>query len=222
MSLFNWHDGSGRNVTADQWQIYFKHETPYCKICKSELDIRAYASTKTTTHFAHPQNSNCPTLEANSSRYLHLKPISFDYENAKRLKSYIQKYAYETYLFLCELVGGKGALKYSEFTMILKYATQRKIWFYKGLTPELLPYVLLVNYGDLKQQSERNGRDELKYYAFNTEIKEYYDLWIHSGKDTSYIYEITPKKVIQMKPSYLKGTSKIEAPSYFKNYVPHI
>lgn len=58
--------------------------------------------------------------------------------------------------------------------MIFK-ASERNVWFYKGMTLKYLPYVLLVNYGVFQKEEHRKNK---VYFVFDSKLSNYEDLWI--------------------------------------------
>jgi hypothetical protein len=114
MSKTNWHAGLKMSISADEWYKKYRKDTPICQVCKSVLSFIAVANRNRTTHFRHPENSGCPTIETNGALYAHLRPAELDESNAQLLKRWVVD---NGYYHLCEILG--GSIKYQEFTDIL-------------------------------------------------------------------------------------------------------
>lgn len=218
MSLMNWHEESGKSITASEWNQKFKSDVPHCLVCRQELTFRGLNGNN-TPHFLHPKDTGCPTVEKNSERYRNLRPVEEDQKNAKRLKEWVLNNGYSLYRLLCDIAG--FSIKFKEFTEILLAANRRRIWYYVGLTEDFLPYTLLVNYGEFEKTKDRSGREEEMYMALDSEISSYTDLWIRPTERKQNIFRIFPKSQSyeKIKIGSLPLKTDKKAPEYFQRYL---
>lgn len=221
MSKTNWHKPSGKSITADEWYTKYKYEIPICKVCNNILSIVAPATINRTTHFRHPDHSKCPTVQSNSKLFVNLRPKEIDHQNAIRLKEWVINNGYLIYRQMCEILG--GSIEYQEFTKILIAANERLIWYYVGLTIDILPYTLLVNFGEFDKKKNRTGRNHKMYMAFDTTITTYEELWNRPSSPAEYIFRIKIYPDTQeyelVKIGDIKLPENLTAPSYFQNYL---
>lgn len=188
MSKTNWHEASGKSISADEWFIKFRDDIPICKVCNSSLTFVATARNQRTTHFRHPDNSNCPTVKFNSKLYENFRPKEKDYQNARKLKEWVIDNPYLLFRQMWKILG--GSIRYSEFTDILTAANKRQIWYYVGLEVEMLPYTLLVNYGLFPKLKDRTGREREMYMAFESNLSSYEEIWNKPSSEAKYIFRI--------------------------------
>jgi hypothetical protein len=219
VSKKNWHEILGKSITADEWYIKYKNDIPRCKVCHNILSFVAIANQNRITHFRHPENSGCPSVESNGLRYSYLYPVERDESNAIELKQWVLDNGYYLYKQMCEILG--ASIRYQEFTEILHSANERDCWYYVGLTKEILPYTLLVNYGEFKKVKGRKGRELKIYLAFDSTITSYEQLWINPNSNSEYIFRIFPEdqEYQVIKIGDVKVENDVTPPSYFQHYL---
>ncbi|MCY7773449.1 hypothetical protein MOF05_07740 [Bacillus haynesii] len=173
MARFALHPKTNEKISIEDWELYHKEETPICIICGHNLYVRANSSPGSSAHFAHYPGSNCPSIQYNREKYDSLQPVEKDYQNAKKLKKHLINNMWPVYQ-KCKSIFGQGFRQKDFQKMILK-ASERNIWFYKGMTLKYLPYVLLVNYGVFQKEDHRKNK---VYFVFDSKLSNYEDLWI--------------------------------------------
>ncbi|MBD8136938.1 hypothetical protein IFR10_15550 [Bacillus sp. CFBP 13597] len=220
MSKTNWNEALGQSITADEWIQKFRYEIPVCKVCNSKLSIVASATSNRTTHFRHPDNSGCATVQANSDLYRHFCPKELDKNNAKILKEWVKENGYLLYRQLCSLLG--ASISMPEFSDILLAAHSRQIWYYVGLDVDLLPHTLIVNYGDFEKLN-RTGRQHKMFMVFDSTITSYEELWNKPGRHTENIFRIkvlpTNQEYEVLKIEPITSPTNLVIPDYFEKYL---
>ncbi|MEB2301591.1 competence protein CoiA [Lysinibacillus xylanilyticus] len=195
--------------SIEDWQVSFINDIPYCPVCDEVTEIKAKSSVYMQTHFAHGKHSDCPTIKDNHGKYTLLPPTDRDEDNGKILLCWAKLNIHHLYLKCQEILQGK--LKFIEFTEVLQKANNNSIWFYKGLTNETLPYVLIVNYGVFSKVKDLRSEDV--HYIFN---KSAYGDDLFLKKKISHIYRVVDSGIESIALNYkTKGT----APDYFWRYV---
>ncbi|MFD2329439.1 hypothetical protein ACFSR7_09320 [Cohnella sp. GCM10020058] len=159
----------------DEWlKLFSADHSGLCIVCGNKLEVRAESTVSTTTHFWHSvRGSNCPTIQANSTPYLNLLPSAEDEANALKVKSDFTQRFYEVFL-KCDLLC--AGLKFEEFKELVELANTKRIWYYRDLILDFLPYIFLT----LKKFSSRDSRfrDNSFYFVFEPNLKRYNELWI--------------------------------------------
>jgi|GEM_PF-3066091 len=180
-------DADGKVISIEEWELHHKEETPFCMVCEKRMYIKGGSSPGVTTHFAHFEGSNCPSIEYNREKYDDLKPSELDLENGKKIQGFLLSNIWAVYQ-KCKEIFGKGLTKRDYQDMIRK-ASEKKIWYYKGMKEEYIPYVLLVNYGIFKKN---DFHKEKTYFVFDANLSSYEDLWIKGGKLKQKIWRVKP------------------------------
>lgn len=219
LSKRNWHEKLGRSISADEWYRNYIADIPRCKVCNNILSFIAVANNNRTTHFRHPENSGCPTIGYNHSHFANLRPTEQDESNALYLKNWVLENGYLLYRQFCGILG--GSIKYPEFTEILIAANNRKCWYYVGLTIDILPYTLLVNYGVFQKEKGRRGREQRVFLAFDSTITTYEQLWNSPSAAAENVFRIYPDsqeyEVIPIGDIGIIGNT--DPPGYFQRYL---
>ncbi|MBG9692551.1 hypothetical protein ABD91_17305 [Lysinibacillus sphaericus] len=195
--------------TLDDWQKKLIGITAYCPVCDEVTKIKAEGSLAVQTYFTHRKNSDCPTIKENHEKYALLPPSERDEENGKRLLCWAKLNIYHLYLKCQEILEGK--LKFIEFSNVLQKANDKSIWYYKGLTNETLPYVLVVNYGVFPKKKDLRNEDV--HYIFD---KKSYGDDLFLKKKISHMFKITKSDIESIELNY---TTKSTAPYYVWKYV---
>ncbi len=154
------HPNTGKIVTPEEfvrvsgpsWKE--KGIFPLCPACKSPLSLYGIHSAKVPSRFDHPDRSDCPLSSHPDPRYAYLMPSDWDPEGEKRLKA---AFCQIDTLKETPSAGRKicGRLSGKEFVEMCQMAERRGIFRYKGLSLEILPY-LLVTLVDLPQNEKRD------------------------------------------------------------------
>lgn len=171
-----------------KWELKYKaiDIKPLCPVCRKELFIRASSTPDKASHFVHYKNSGCPTIDENRKKYEGLRPVEMDFKNAKKIKKeFINNMwlVYQKCNSLCSEDPNKKGLNQKQFKKMVDKATENDIWYYKGLTLEYLPYVLLVNYGVFRELKRKC------YFVFDSKLTNYDDLWT-KGKVKKKIWKV--------------------------------
>ena len=115
---------------------------PRCPICKTVLSIRPKADGDKTRHFWHStKNTGCPTIEENKLRYLGLDGTQDDKDKINNFKFEVASNSYKIFLKCRNMCEDKLSVK--EFIRMLECFTKNKIWNYRNLYLEYIPYMLL-------------------------------------------------------------------------------
>ncbi|WP_282155815.1 competence protein CoiA family protein [Cytobacillus gottheilii] len=196
--------------SVNEWERRLVGVTPYCPVCEEITEIKAKGSTVMKTHFAHLKGSNCPLIEENHSSYLLLPPSNKDDKNGDELIRWAKVNSYHLYNKCKELL--EGRLKYQEFSDILEKAVEKRIWFYKGLTKESLPFVLIVNYGKFLKKT--GIRKEDVHFIFD---KSLYGDDLFLQKKITHVWRV--RESLDIDKIDLSYDVMETAPDYFWNYV---
>ncbi len=101
---------------------------------------RAAASSKLVAHFRHLSGaSKCPSSIAAKAQYLILKPVGPNVAAARALRSQFKRNWRQHWACFTDLTD-HGSV--SEFVTVLERANRLRIWEYRGLAEEHIPYVL--------------------------------------------------------------------------------
>ncbi|OKP83727.1 hypothetical protein [Paenibacillus sp. P32E] len=149
-----------------------------CMVCSNTLKIRADHTQGKTAHFWHNQpHTNCPTINQNSLGYNNLYPTTVDEENAKKVKEEFVANYYYIYLKCDQLCD--GGLKFTVFRNLIEKANKQRIWFYKDLSIDYIPYILLTLDESFKLST--NYSKKAFYFCFEPNLRNYDDLWIRTN-----------------------------------------
>lgn len=204
---------NGKKINIQEWEFSHKEDTPICLVCNNELYVKAYPSPGVTTHFSHYKNADCPLVKDHYQRYQTLRPGIQDKENGEQVK---QLFVNNIGIMFaeCKRIFGDG-LTHAVFKEMIKKATERDIWFYKGLKIEYVPYVLLVNYGVFK----KTNKTPKIHFVLDANLSNYDELWNKSKNIKHTIWRVFTESLeieeYKMDPN-LGGT---KVPHYFIDYI---
>ncbi|MDI3089774.1 hypothetical protein QJ133_00980 [Priestia megaterium] len=204
---------TGEKVNVQDWELFHKEDTPICLVCSNELYVKAHPSPDVTTHFSHYKNPNCPLVKDHHQRYQILGPGIQDKENGEQIK---QLFVNNIGLMFaeCKRVFGDN-FPHALFKEMVKKATERNIWFYKGLKIEYVPYVLLVNYGIFK----KTDKSPKMHFVLDANLTNYDELWNKPKEVRPIIWRVfTDSDEIEEYQMNLRlGNTKV--PHYFIDYI---
>ncbi|EJW17218.1 hypothetical protein M5X00_07895 [Paenibacillus alvei] len=169
----------GKVYLIKDWLINFgPNYMGECMVCGNSLKIRADHTSARTAHFWHNRpHTKCPTIEQNISKYSHLTPTTIDKENAIKVKSEFVENYYYIYLKCDQLCD--GSLRFAEFRNLVEKANKQKIWYYKDLSIEYIPYILLTLEELFKIST--NYKKQAFYFCFEPNMNNFDDLWIRTN-----------------------------------------
>lgn len=181
--------------TIDYWERNLTNVTPYCPVCGEVTEIRAAGSTVMKTHFFHStQGTNCPSIIENHSKYALLTPTTLDTTNGNQLINWTKINIWHLYSKCKKIL--KNRLQFKEFSAMLEKAKENKIWYYKGLNTNTLPYVLIVNFGIFPKIE---GRSEEVWYIFDKKI---YGDNLFLQKKITHIWRVTKLDIERIELDY--------------------
>ncbi|OUY07640.1 hypothetical protein [Acinetobacter populi] len=178
-------DPETRDKQTIEWFIKNRIKQGLCEVCESVMDIRAQYSSNRPAHLYHPKNTACPTKFENHKRYEHLTARHFDKSHGLIIRQEVQQNLFNIYL-ACSAIIGKNIL-FDTFKKLLSEASKKKIWDYKGISLNYIPYILLsLNEGFFEakfRNEETNKYEETKFFiALEPGIKFFDDLWIDANQ----------------------------------------
>jgi len=151
-----------------------KGEHAICPVCRGLLFIRGNHNNKKCPHFAHARHADCIVVRQGKEKYSHLTPVEQNPQIISKRKADFLELTDKTYI-KCHTICDKR-LKFTEYYELLRVATNKKMWSYRGLELECIPYILLT-YCDLTKRKNRSRNFNLRF-VFNSDVKNYSDLWI--------------------------------------------
>lgn len=160
-----------------------------CPFCGSPLYVRAKTPVR-AMHFAHGRNPDCPTIEPARLPYLVLKPTDPDPDAGLRLRRTFRKNWQRHFAKLASEVPG---LNYrEEFIPLLERSLTQRIWEYRDLAEDMLPYVLLLlaDFPPWTGFSNPDGTWHRRYWLrfyLGRDAADIPDLWI-GPEDSSKLY----------------------------------
>ena len=168
-----------------EWFIKNRIKQGLCEVCGSIMDIRAQYSTDRPAHLYHPKNTVCPTKFENHKRYEHLTARYFDESQGLIIRQDVKENLFNIYLACASIVGKN--LIFDNFKKLISEATKKKVWDYKGISLNYVPYILLsLNDGffEAKFRNEETKKyEETKFFiALEPGIKYFDDLWIEANQ----------------------------------------
>lgn len=170
-----------RDKQPIEWFIKNRIKQGFCEVCENLMEIRAQYSTDRPAHFYHAKNADCPTKFENHKRYDHLTARYFDESLGVKIRQEVQQNLFNIYL-ACSAIVGKNIL-FETFKLMLSEASKKRIWDYKGISLNYVPYILLsLNEGffEAKFKNEKTKKyEETKFFiALEPGVKYFDDLWI--------------------------------------------
>ncbi|MEB2282376.1 hypothetical protein LAV73_20710 [Lysinibacillus xylanilyticus] len=194
--------------SLDYWQRTFTNETPYCPVCDEITEIRAAGSVYMKTHFFHKKGTYCPSVRENHSKYELLPPTERDTKNGEKIINWIRVNISQLYTKCKKILNGR--LRFKEFSDMLVKAKEKNIWFYKNLTINTLPYVLIVNFG---VYPKIDGRREDVWYIFD---KDMYGDTLFLRNKITHIWKVTESELERIELDYIPQDT---VPDYVWTYV---
>ncbi len=198
--------------SLENWQRSFTDEIPYCPVCGEVTEIRAAGSIYMKTHFFHKKGTYCPSIIENHSKYELFPPTDRDTKNGEEIINWTKVNISHLYSKCREILNDR--LKYDEFSNMLAKAKEKHIWFYKNLTINTLPYVLIVNFG---VYPKIDGRDENVWYIFD---KDMYGDDLFLKKKITHIWKVTESELERIELNCIPKEGTV--PHYVWNYVKNL
>lgn len=148
-----------------------------CDLCDAEMSIRGDITSNKRPHFVHPENDvKCISTKINQSYYEHLTANNFDSEAGKIIRDQVKDNLYHIYASCVTITN--SPLRYEDFCSLLKKASEKKVWDYKGLTLNYVPYILLTFHDSLEVYL-KGVRGSIKYrIILEPKLSAFDDLWI--------------------------------------------
>jgi len=187
MNVFAYHssDKTKNLVHIDDWVVKYNPSTDgCCRICGKNMFVKADKSQK-QTHFAHYQNSGCPTVIENHKPYDLLKNLPRDNSLSESAKNWVIQNVDGIYNKLKDFVPG---LSWKEFHGLLEVANRENVWSLKDMPHDYIPYVLLACTEKFEANKQFN-RPKSKYFVLEPS-PEPDKFWNSSGLQKKYIWEI--------------------------------
>lgn len=165
-----------------------------CKFCSQSVSIRADAAgANRIAHFAHAAKSGyCHAKEAAAGLYRGLVPRQPDPAAGKILRARFRKYWRHHYARLVEIIDRQ--FFYREFLVLLDRATKNRVWEYRGLREDQIPYTLccLADFNHVTGL-QKPPRERWKRFWFSQKTSHLEDLWIRGCPEVTLMagkYEI--------------------------------
>lgn len=176
-------------LTVNEWLVtYGAHVRGVCPVCEQPARVRAQSSARTATHFSHFTEANCPTTHERHDPYRLLAGMPVDKAGAVSLRAEARFHVRELFLSCQYLATG---LTPAEFRSLLREATVRRVWEYRGLSYAVLPYVLVTLTREFATIPER--RTDRMYFAFPAGARRLDDLWNSPHRIQRVLWRITPR-----------------------------
>lgn len=143
MNLYAYHpsDSMRHPVYIDKWVTdHGVDEEGRCSICHKVMRVKADKSQR-QTHFAHVQDTGCPTVAENHVPYKVFRSLPRDPAIAEAAKAYTLDNIEGIYLKMKKFV---AALSWKEMHELLEVARKEDIWSLKDMPHGCIPYVLLT------------------------------------------------------------------------------
>lgn len=191
-----------------------------CDLCDAKMGIRGDSTSNKRPHFVHPEDDvKCISTKINKSPYEHLTAKNFDKEAGELMREQVRNNLYHIFAS-CVTITNSPVLKFDIFCELLKKASEKKVWDYKGLTLNYVPYILLTLHDSL--EGYFTGVNGLIKYRIILEPKlsAYDDLWIkpnmkqkiwklekNSGEIIE-IMDISKSPLMELKPAFFNKHQK--------------
>jgi len=134
-----------------------------CRVCANPMKLRAAATSERVAHFYHLSGAKtCPSSQAAKKQYSILTPTSPSVIAGIALRAEFKR-NWGVHWFEFNRITDRGSV--DEFVEMLERACTKRIWEYKGILPEHLPY-LLVALGDFPRGNSihSGGVPQRRYY----------------------------------------------------------
>lgn len=159
---------------------------PHCPACQEILEIYGAHSVAVTPRFDHqnlPPNSDpfsdCILANRGDGRFKDLEPNGWDYEQGKILREdfFRDDSLRRAYSFSLHMCGVKN-LSANQFGQLIERADRRNVWSYRGITPWVIPYIL-ITLGDFRGVSSVSQKVFDFHFVFEKPKKSPADvLWL--------------------------------------------
>ncbi len=154
---------------------------PVCPACGEPLHLYGIHSVKAPAAFHHPDGSQCPLSRSPDPRYAHLVPSDWDLAAGHRLKErFCEKQNLKEGYAACHALCF-GHLSATEFLELCRRADRKNVWSYKGITLEVLPYIL-VTLMDFPVNETVNRSYPLRLVLQKQPREPIDALWLHPGE----------------------------------------
>ncbi|HFP7023895.1 TPA: hypothetical protein ACHKB2_001767 [Acinetobacter baumannii] len=186
-----------------------------CGYCGTLMTIKANHTSDKRAHFWHGSgDSNCPTITKNGSAYEGLEGGTLDKEAGLQMIQLVNNNMFQIYLACMKIIN--KSLFFSEFKEWVLKANAKKVWDYKGITLEYVPYILLTFAEKLNGlfPGVKGGVDYR--IIFDPKLKTFDNLWIASNQkqnilkidknsgDILEVAEISKNPFADLEPDYFK------------------
>jgi len=159
-----------------------------CPVCGERVMIRGASAPNTETHFSHYPRSTCPTVLRKRDPFALLHDVHEDAAAAETLVRLARYHVRDLYMSCQGLVKGLSA---DEFALLLRTATARRVWYLKGLTYPLVPYVL-VSLHDVFEPNSK-GRSAPFFLVFPASLRRMDELWNARGVGAAHMWRVYPQ-----------------------------
>ncbi|WP_436862136.1 hypothetical protein [Acinetobacter haemolyticus] len=198
-----------------QWFMLNRGKRGVCPLCESLMELRAEKTTDRSAHLWHGRNTSCPSIPENRIKYENLTARGIDKEQGIRLRKEVLENLYTVYMSCNAIVDG---LRKPEFEQLLRLATEKGIWDYKGLRLNYVPYVL-VTFHDMFYAKDSKIRNERYFVVLEPNIKYLDDLW-NDSRVKQYIWKVSPTSGVLEKVA-IKDELDPE-PKWFKRFASQV
>ncbi|MEH6384316.1 MAG: hypothetical protein V7780_06890 [Colwellia sp.] len=188
MNVYAYHpsDLNKKPIHIDTWVVeHGPSADGCCRICNTSISVKADKSQK-QTHFAHYQNSGCPTVTDNHKPYEQFKDLPRDPAIADAAKSWTSKNIENIYQKLKSFV---PALSWKELHELLEVACREDVWSLKDMPHDYIPYVLLACTTKF-EANKKFGRPKACFFVLEPS-PDNGDFWNSDGLHKQFIWEVT-------------------------------
>lgn len=151
----------------------FEQPPAACRVCGRDLFL-IKGNPKRIAHFRHPPLVHCPTKEPAGKPYLSLRPKNPDPHAGARLRQIVIERWKELYHDLQELIPYFSPI---EFRTLMRRATERRTWDYRGLEFADLAKTLVM-LSDYAPWTGQPGRELWFRFWYESTIADIDQLWI--------------------------------------------
>jgi hypothetical protein len=131
---------TGKIFSADDWHVKRREEEAACILCGGRVKRRP-AHGQGKVHFYHLAGSACPSIDSASERYNLLKGLPTDKSLAPANRAYVFENLVGVHKRMRKHL---GTISFQDILSMCKVAEEREYWSLKGLSREMLPYMLLT------------------------------------------------------------------------------
>lgn len=190
-----------------------------CPACSGEMHTRGETNPTVDGVFSHQPNTThfCPLKASAGEPYIVLPPVDEDHNRTTALRtSFMRNWKYHYSLMKSYL----KVLNVFDFINLIKFADKNRIWSYRNLEENQIPYVFLVlkEFPPVKYQGKYIRRDWVRFW-FDSRVRSLDDLWIETNGDWLLIKAIYAKPRSGGTPTHkqLKDTEILQADLDFLN-----